>query len=158
MIDSRSGVCKAIATLGLLLAAACFAPGQAIEPAARQAVDAGNQAWIDGMKLGQVAPIVATYTENALDCGPTGECSSGRAAIEQSIKKLLAQRGHAQAAQVTSLGSVQQGDFVYEWGRAEASFADGSSLLDRYLTVWHREAGGGWKIFRNMVIPNDGKQ
>jgi len=56
------------------------------------------------------------------------------------------------------MGSVQQGSFVYEWGRAEASFANGNNVVDRYLTVWHRQSDGSWKIFRNMVIPDDGKQ
>jgi len=149
---------KRIALLVLLFSTACFAQTSTIEPAARKGINAGNQAWVDGMKSGQVAPIIATYADNALDCSPTGECASGRAAIAQNIQKLLARRGHARQAQVDSIGSVQQGDFVYEWGRAEASFANGKNLVDRYLTVWHRDADGSWKIFRNMVIPNDQRQ
>jgi ketosteroid isomerase-like protein len=155
MSDSRSRAMQGIAMLVLMLSTACVAWTQAIEPAARKGIDAGNQAWVDGVKRGEAAPIAATYADKALDCGPTGECVSGRVAIEQQIKSLLAKRGRAQAAQVSSVGSVQQGDFVYEWGRAEASFANGNNLLERYLTVWHKEADGSWKIFRNMVIPDD---
>jgi ketosteroid isomerase-like protein len=155
MSDSRIGALKGIVLVVLLLSTGCLAWTQTIEPGARKGIDAGNQAWIDGVKTGEAAPIAATYAENAVDCGPTGECIRGRAAIEQEIKGLSAKRGHAQGAQVTSVGSVQQGDFVYEWGRAEASFANGNNLVERYLTVWHREADGSWKIFRNMVIPDD---
>ena len=158
MSDGRSRMLKGISALVLLLSTASFAGTPTIEAAAREGIDAGNQAWVDGMKLGEAAPIVATYADNALDCGPTGECANGRAAIEEHIKKLFAERGPAKSAQVTSQGSVQQGDFVYEWGRAEASFASGKNIVDRYLTVWHREAGGSWKIFRNMVIPDDQKR
>jgi ketosteroid isomerase-like protein len=157
MSESWSRVMKRIAMLVLLLSTVCSARAQTIEPAARKGIDAGNQAWVDGMKLAQAAPIVATYADNALDCGPTGECASGLVAIGQNIEKLFAKWGRAQRAEVTSKGSVQQGDFVYEWGEAEASFANGNKVLDRYLTVWHREAGGSWKIFRNMVIPDDGR-
>jgi ketosteroid isomerase-like protein len=155
MIESRSRVLNGIMALMLLFSMASLARTQTIEVAARKGIDAGNQAWVDGMKLGEAAPIAATYDDSALDCSPTGECVSGRAAIEQNIKKLLAKWGRAQSAQVTSVGSVQQGGYVYEWGRAEASFANGHDLADRYVTVWRREAGGGWKIFRNMVIPDD---
>jgi ketosteroid isomerase-like protein len=155
MSDSQSRATKGIAMLVLLLSTACLAWTQTIEPAARKGIDAGNQAWIDGVKAGEAAPIAATYADDALDCGPTGECVRGRVAIEQHIKDLFAKRGHAMGAQVSSMGSVQQGDFVYEWGRAEASFAKGNNLVERYLTVWHREADGSWKIFRNMVIPDD---
>jgi ketosteroid isomerase-like protein len=155
MKDRRSGALKGIALLVLLLSMARFAWTQTIESAARKGIDAGNQAWIDGVKAGEAAPIAATYADNAVDCGPTGECVRGRVAIEQEIKGLFAKRGRAQSAQVSSVGSVEQGDFVYEWGQAEASFATGNRLVDRYLTVWHREADGSWKIFRNMVIPDD---
>ena len=158
MSDYRSRALKGIAMLVLLLSTACFAWTQTIEPAARKGIDAGNQAWIDGVKRGEAAPIAATYADNALDCGPTGECVRGRVAIEQQIKSLFAKRGRAQGAQVSSVGSVQQGDFIYEWGLAEASFANGNNLVERYLTVWHREADGSWKIFRNMVIPDDKPQ
>ncbi len=155
MIDRHSRALKRIAVLVLLLSTACFARTQTIEPAARKGIDAGNQAWIDGVKAGEAAPIAATYAADAVDCGPTGECVRGRVAIEQEIKGLIAKRGRAKGAQVSSVGSVQQGDFVYEWGQAEASFASGSKLVERYLTVWHREADGSWKIIRNMVIPDD---
>ena len=158
MSDSRSRMLQGIAMLVLMLSTACFAWPQTIEPAARKCIDAGNQAWIDGVKRGEAAPIAATYADNALDCGPTGECVKGRVAIEQHIKGLFAERGRAQGAQVSSVGSVQQGDFVYEWGRAEASFATGNKLVERYLTVWRWEADGSWKIVRNMVIPDDKTQ
>jgi ketosteroid isomerase-like protein len=157
MFDSRSTALKGIAMLGLLLSTDCFAWTQTIEPAARKGIDAGNQAWIEGVKAGEAAPIAATYADNAVDCGPTGECIGGRVAIEQEIKDLFAKRGRAKGAHVSSVGSVQQGEFVYEWGQAEASFATGSKLIERYLTVWHKEADGSWKIFRNMVIPDDKK-
>jgi len=58
-------------------------------------------------------------------------------------------------ASATSLGSVQQGDYVYEWGRSEIGFGDGQKVAHRYLTVWQRQPGGVWKIFRNMPIPDD---
>jgi len=51
------------------------------------------------------------------------------------------------------MGSSQQGSFVYEWGQAEATFGDGKTLVEKYLTAWQRQPDGSWKIFRNMVIP-----
>jgi hypothetical protein len=53
----------------LLVSPACRAQSGAIEASARKEIDAGNQAWIDGMKQGMAAPIAATYTEGAVDCG-----------------------------------------------------------------------------------------
>ena len=126
-----------------------------IDPIATKAIDAGNQAWIDGMKNGNAVAIAETYAEDAVDCSPDGTCIRGRAAIEDFFKQRLATAPRAQSAVVTSIGGVQQGDFVYEWGWAEAIFPNGKKSGGRYLTVWRRERNGSWKIFRNMPIPAD---
>jgi ketosteroid isomerase-like protein len=136
-----------------LFPAAVIAQSGTPSASARAGIDAGNQAWIDGVKTGNVSLIIATYTEDAVDCGPTGECLRGRPAIEQHMKAQLASLGRAGSAAVKSLGSSQQGNFVYEWGEAEATFDGGKGLADKYLTAWQRQPDGSWKIFRNMVIP-----
>jgi len=147
-------------TLLLLLAATtlfsapAIAQNGTVAPSTRAAIDAGNQAWIDGVKTGKVALIMATYTEDAVDCGPTGECIKGRPQIEQHMRAELASFGRAQSATVSTWGTSQQGNFVYEWGKAEAKFDSGKSLVDKYLTVWQKQPDGSWKIFRNMVIPD----
>jgi ketosteroid isomerase-like protein len=124
-----------------------------LSASARAGIDGGNQAWIAGVKAGDVARIIATYTEDAVDCGPTGECITGRSLIEQHMAAQLAKRGRARTASVRSLGATQQGDFVYEWGQAEATFEGGQQLVDKYLTVWRKQTDGSWKIFRNLVMP-----
>ena len=141
--------------LGTLLSANASAQTVAIDPVARRGIDSGNQAWVTGMKDGKAALIAATYAENAVDCAATGECVKGRAAIEDYIRARIAKLGRATFASATSLGSVQQGDFVYEWGRSEVIFGDGGKVAHRYLTVWQRQPDGFWKIFRNMPIPDD---
>jgi ketosteroid isomerase-like protein len=144
--------------LGVLCSAIGMAQTGAIDPAARKDIDAGNQAWVTGMKEGRAELIAATYGENAVDCATSGECVKGRAAIEDFMRARIATLGRAISASATSLGSVQQGDFVYEWGRSEVSFANGQKTAHRYLTVWQRQPGGAWKIFRNMPIPDDARR
>ncbi len=143
--------------LALLIAVPCLAQTGKIDRGARKEIDAGNQAWVNGMKQGAPALTAATYADDALDCATSGECARGRGAIEERMKDRLARLGRAVSASVTSLGSAQQGDFVYEWGRAEATFGNGQRLAGRYLTVWQKQAGGGWKIFRNLALPDDGR-
>jgi ketosteroid isomerase-like protein len=133
----------------------CFAQSTAIDPAARKYIDAGNRAWVDGMKTGNTDMIAATYATDALDCRPTGECEKGRAAIGEALKNRSAKLGRAQSASVQTVNSVQQGDFVYEWGSARATFEHDQKVEGRYLTVWRRMPDGSWKIFRNISIPPD---
>ena len=143
----------------LLIAACCLSLGAAIaqstETSARAGIDAGNQAWIDGVKNGDVALIIATYAENAVDCDATGECIRGRTEIERHMRAQLANFGQARSATVKTWGSSQQGSFAYEWGQAEATFMSGKHLVERYLTVWQKQPDGSWKIFRNLVIPEE---
>lgn len=136
-----------------VFSASLFAQSGMASVSAQDGINAGNQAWIDGVKTGDFSLISATYAEDAVDCSPTGECIRGRSEIERHMRAQLASRGRAHSAAVKSLGSSRQGNFVYEWGQAEAAFDDGKKLVEKYLTAWQRQTDGSWKIFRNMVIP-----
>lgn len=139
----------------LVIAVSVEAQSTAIDPAAGREIAAGNQSWVKGMKDANAAIIAATYVEDALDCSATGDCIKGRAAIEAHFKERSAKLGRAVSASVTSSGAVQQGDYVYEWGGAEASFRGQVKVSGHYLTVWQRQNDGSWKIFRNMAIPGN---
>jgi ketosteroid isomerase-like protein len=139
---------------GCLSSVAMLSLAQTPDISARASVDAGNQAWIDGVKTEDVKRIIAAYAEDAVDCGPTGECVHGRIQIERKMTTQLANLGRARSAAVKSWGSTEQGNFVYEWGQAEATFDRGKMLVERYLTVWQKQPDSTWKIFRNMVIPD----
>jgi len=136
----------------MMTSGSAFAQQRASDGALRF-INEGNQAWVSGMKSGDMAKIAATYTADAPDCGATGECLKGRAAIGAAMKARIAKMGRAASASVMSLGSVQRGDFVYEWGSATAAFADGKKIEGPYLTVWEKQKDGSWKIFRNMALP-----
>jgi len=140
--------------LSPLCSVAAVAQSGPASASARAGIDAGNQAWIDGVKAGNIDKILATYTNDAVDCGPSGECFKGQLQIKQHMNAQLTSLGRAHTAAVATWGSSQQGDFVYEWGQAEATFADGKKVVDKYLTVWQKQTDGGWRIFRNLVIPN----
>lgn len=126
-----------------------------IDPSVRKSIQAGNLAWVKGMEAADAAVIAATYQDDALDCGPSGSCEQGRAAIFEHFRKRIDVLGRASSAEVTSAGAVQQGEYVYEWGTAKATFSSGRKIQGRYLTVWHIQPDGTWKIFRNMSIPED---
>ena len=105
------------------------------------------------MKQGNAALLAPGNAECAVDYSPEGECIRGRSALDEQAKKEVAKLGRADSASVISVGSVQQGRYVYEWGVAKAHFTNGRIITDRYLTVWESQADGTWKVFRNLVIP-----
>jgi uncharacterized protein (TIGR02246 family) len=150
--------------LSLILIAALFigagstlaapAVNQAQQPQAEAAIAAGNDAWMTGMKKGNAGLIADTFTLDAVDCGPDGDCAHGREAIQKKLQAELAKYGAARVATVHSLGSVQAGNFIYEWGTAGMVRGNGQVSAGRYLAVWRHEADGGWKLYRNLSLPN----
>lgn len=145
---------KFMMVLLLLCSSTCLAQNQPIDSDARREIDAGNQQWVDAMKQGNAALLEPGNTEGSVDCSPEGDCIRGRSALGEHAKEQMAKLGKADSASVVSMGSVQQGCYVYEWGEAKAHFPNGHNILDRYLTVWQKQPDGSWKIFRNLVIPN----
>ncbi len=123
------------------------------DPELQRSVQAGNQGWVDGLKAGDPAVIVAPYEEDALDCAGTGDCLKGRAAIEKHYAERIAKLGRATWGEVVTRQLVRDGDYAYEWGRAHAKFAGDKQIEGRYLTVWRRQKDGTWKIFRNLPLP-----
>jgi len=144
---------KLIVVFLLLYCSASVAQSKPIDSDARRQIDAGNQQWVDAMKQGNVALLAPGNAEGAVDCSPEGDCIRGRSALEEHAKEEMVKLGNADSASVISMGAVQQGRYVYEWGEAKAHFQNGKSILDRYLTVWQEQPDGTWKVFRNLVIP-----
>ena len=142
-----------VVTSFLLCCSVCLAQSKPIDPEARRQIDAGNQQWVDAMKQGNAALLASGNAEGAVDCGPEGSCIRGRSALNEQAKADVAKLGRADSDSVVSVGSVQQGRYVYEWGLAKAHFMNGKSIMDRYLTVWQNQPDGTWKVFRNLVIP-----
>ncbi len=138
----------------LLCCVTCMAQSKPIDSDARQQIDAGNQQWVDAMKQGNVAILVPGNTVDVVDCSPEGNCIRGRSALGKHMTEEMTKLGKADSASVISVGSVQQGRYVYEWGEAKAHFTNGKMIMDRYLTVWQKQADGTWKVFRNLVIPH----
>jgi ketosteroid isomerase-like protein len=102
-------------------------------------------AWIVGLSLLLGSPAASLPAQGA------------RAAIERSTRDWLA------AVKVDSIGLTRTdlrilGDVAIEIGTVRtASTPRGgtTSTVDHadYLTVWHRQRDGGWKIVRDMTSP-----
>jgi ketosteroid isomerase-like protein len=155
-IPMRHGVVTMLVAMALLLATSiCEAQYHPPDSNARKQIDEANQQWVDAMKSGNAALLGPGNAEDAVDCDPTGNCIRGRGALDKRAKEEMSKSGKADSASVNSVGWIQQGRYVYEWGEATAHFANGHQIVDRYLTVWQQQADGMWKLFRNLVMPSN---
>lgn len=118
----------------------------------RKDIDGGNQAWVDGLKAGDVNRVVAGFSENAVNCNADGDCAKGLKSITAHYQKVIAKFGHATSGFVRSETLHVDHDLAYESGYSEARFFN-TVLKGRFSTVWKREDDGHWKIFRNISLP-----
>lgn len=115
-------------------------------------IRAGNREWVDGMKSRDAAAMARAYAAGAINVMPNGQCLIGHDAIETYFAKRLETMGDVVDGHVTSANIVEDGDLAYEWGTAEVTFADGKSFGGKFVTVWHHDADGRWRIIRNLAL------
>ena len=108
------------------------------------------------MKTGDAAVIAAPYADQAVFIGVDGACVQGRNEIEKLYRTRFERAGFASSTKIVAKELVRDGDLAYESGYAEVGLVrEGKETVrgGRYLTVWQRQADGGWKILRNIVLP-----
>jgi carbonic anhydrase len=120
-------------------------PGHADE--VRDAVEAGNRAFIAAFLRGDAAAIAQLYTEDAQVIAPGEPVARGRSAIAAAWQKSIDSGVKDVALHTTEVEST--GDLASETGDVRLVAKDGSITQGRYLVVWKRE-GGRWKLHRDI--------
>jgi ketosteroid isomerase-like protein len=116
-------------------------------------IDAGNQAWVDGLKAGDANRIVSGYSQDSVNCNAAGDCVKGLMAVAAQYKEVIAAFGRAASGFVRSETLHVDHDLAYESGYSEAHFLNGAVRKGRFSTVWKLQDDEHWKIFRNVSLP-----
>lgn len=130
----------------LALACVCFA-APARSEGVRDAVEAGNRAFITAFLRGDAAAIANLYTESARIIAPGSPIVNGRPSIsafwrsfiESGIKDMTLETGEVESA----------GDLAYETGTVRLVAEDGAVTTARYVVVWKR-IGEEWRLHRDI--------
>ncbi len=124
----------------------------------RRAIEAGNATWEKAFRTLDAAAIAATFDVEGINVGVDGTCTKGRPAIEEAMRAYLELSGPATSTRVVIGDVVLDGDLAYEWGHSEFHFAGKpggpKARVGRYLAVWKRQPDGGWKLLRNIGLPD----
>jgi len=150
----------AIASLAFSTATA---PSKSVSPSGapapvRRAIEAGNAIWERAFRNLDAAAIASTFDEEGVNVGADGTYMKGRPAIEAAMRSYFERSGPATATQVDIGDIVLDRDLAYEWGHSDFQFAGKPGgprqRAGRYLAVWKRQPDGGWKLFRNLGLPD----
>jgi uncharacterized protein (TIGR02246 family) len=113
----------------------------------RDAVDAGNQAFVAAFLRGDAAAIAQLYTETAQVIAPGEPVARGRVAIAAAWQKAIDSGVKDVSLHTADVESA--GDLASETGTVRLVAKDGAVTQARYVVVWKRE-GGRWKLHRDI--------
>jgi uncharacterized protein (TIGR02246 family) len=150
-------------TLLLLLAGAAPLPGQTTRPAqpaelatARQAIESGNAAYKAAFRRADADALAQVYDPQGSRLNEGGKVVRGRQAIAADVGQFLAKSGPVRVGIETAEVWLVD-DTAYETGKWSYAFQPkGQSeqhLGGRYVTLWKRQADGGWRIWADMGVP-----
>ena len=132
---------------GLILLVTALLGGVAHADAVRDAVEAGNRAFIAAFKKGDARAIADMYTENGQVIAPGAPVAKGRAAIEAAWKQSI--ETGVKDVTLTTLDVEANGDLAYETGVVRLVGRDDAATEARYVVVWKR-TDGRWKLHRDI--------
>ena len=111
----------------------------------RAEVDEANRRFMEAFERGDAASVAALYAEDAVVLPPDAPMISGRAAIEEFWRGLMA--AGARGVNLVTLRLAGSGDVLHEVGRATITIQpeDGETdtLVVKYVVVWERDPAGG---------------
>jgi ketosteroid isomerase-like protein len=113
----------------------------------REAIEAGNRAFVAAFLRGDAAGTAAVYTEGAQVIAPGEPVASGRAAIAAVWQRSI--DAGVKDVRLTTADVESSGDLASETGTVRLVAKDGAVSDARYVVVWKRE-GGAWKIHRDI--------
>jgi uncharacterized protein (TIGR02246 family) len=131
----------ALAAIGLL------AGPEARADEVRDAVEAGNRAFVTAFLAGDARAVALLYTEDAQVIAPGAPVARGRDAIASAWQRAM-DAGVADL-ELRTADVESAGDLACETGTVRLVAKDGTATEARYVVVWKR-AGGQWRLHRDI--------
>ena len=150
-------VVVAAAVLALAGAAQAAPPADPQVAQALPYMDRANSDWLPALKAADAERLAEAYAADAEFVTGDGTVIKGHDAIRDLYKARAARGATVLSGEIQRDGAtLAKPGLVFEWGHGGSTTreADGTTRTSGgpYLTVWRREADGGWKIIRNLVF------
>ena len=152
----RTGLLAGCAALSALLAA-CATPEPDTHDADIQALKDTEAAWVSDAASKDVEKFVAHYTDDASVLIPNAPILTGKAAIRNALKPMLADPNFALTFAAAKADVAKSGDLGYMQGPYTMTTTDAKTKAPavekgKYLTVFHKQADGTWKAVEDTFM------
>ena len=114
----------------------------------REAIESGDNEFMESFKHGNAAAIAALYTEEGQLLPPNSDFIKGKKAIETFWKGAMEMGIKSAKLEIVEVGGL--GETAYEVGKYTL-FADNENILDsgKYVVIW-KQTDGQWKMHRDI--------
>jgi uncharacterized protein (TIGR02246 family) len=129
-------------------------------PADTKAIEDLETAWSQSFATKDVNKITAFYADDASVYLQDAPVVNGIAAIKAAMTPMLADKNFSLTFGSTGKDVAKSGDIAYSHGAFTQTFTDAKTkkvvtVNGKYLTVFAKQADGGWKAIQDSVS-NDG--
>ncbi|MFC5231820.1 SgcJ/EcaC family oxidoreductase [Pseudonocardia zijingensis] len=111
----------------------------------RTEVEEANRRFMEAFERGDAASVAALYAEDAVVLAPGAPMITGRQAIEEFWRGVMA--SGARRAELVTSRLAGSGDVLHEIGRAtiwiRPEGGEEMTQVVKYVVVWERAPGGG---------------
>ena len=140
----------------------CNTPETFDAPKVRKSIEEACARYSKAIQEGNLAGVLAEYTDDATAVPPDGEIIKGKKAIEELYKKFF-QIGMKEIV-FTTIEVGGSGDTAYEIGKTKVRIQpEGQAAIQdstKYLVIWKRQSDNTWKVhvdIWNFSLPMAGK-
>ena len=137
------------------------APAQSsvTDPEIRKAIDAGNAKYVEAFAKSDAGALAGLYDESGSRFSPNGVVVRGRPAIAESVAAFMKSVTGPIKVNIETQDLWLEDDLAYETGKYTYTFTPPGKTETQtgghYVTVWKRQADGGWRIMADMGVSNN---
>lgn len=154
----RKGIYMAGLLLFVALASSCSQrtkPLPANTPLDNRAADAAairttDADWVKAVQAKDVTKLVSFYANDASVLPPGGPITTGRKAITNAWRQMVAEPGFALMFTPSKIEVARSGDMAYELGdyalTVNNRHGQPETTKGKYVVVWTKQPGGNWKV------------
>ena len=152
MVSTRTVVlCSLVAAISSAAYAGSKGKDEGVREA-RAAIEVANTKFSEAFARGDAKALAGMYTPDAIAFPPDSEMIRGNEAIGNFWK--TTRDSGVQSATLTTVDVGRSGDVAYEVGKVSLSIQpvgkEPTTAAAKYVVVWKRQAGGSWKLHRDI--------
>jgi ketosteroid isomerase-like protein len=135
----------------LVLAAGILSPGMGAVAATtdQQTIRDMDAEWSKAAENKDAAKFASFYSETGSVMPFNAPIATGRARVEEAWRQLMAKPGFSLRFTPTQIEVAKSEDMAYDIGTFELRLNDAQgapmTILGKYVVVWKKQKGGGWK-------------